>query len=106
MGVRLESILIRACSRSMNKFTTWSMVVGAGAVAACCTGAAWAAADGVVSAACCPVCASLVLLGSAEGCEFVVCWPAALIEGNRVAVNIAFQGDMIVLSISGRELET
>src|ERR1700686_27284 len=97
MGVRLDSIWIRACSRSRNRFTTWSMVVGAGAAAGCCTGAACAAAGGVVSAACwddCPVCASPLLLGCAEGCESAACWPAALIEANRVAVNIAFQGDM------------
>src|SRR3984957_19172812 len=105
MGVLLESILIRACSRSMNRFTTWSMVVGADAASGCCTGAACAAAGGVVSAACwdgCVDCASLVLLGCAGGCESAACWPAALIEANRVAVNIAFQVHMTLFSISGQ----
>src|ERR1700722_3643295 len=105
MGVRSESILIRACSRSMNRLTTWSMVVGAGAAAGSCTGAACAAAGCVVSEACwdgCVVCASLVLFGCAEGCESAACWPAALIEANRVAVKIAFQVHMTFLHFRPR----
>src|SRR5579864_1129173 len=108
MGVRLDSILTRACSRCRNRVTTSSIVVGAGEAMGCCSEAACTATGMLVSGVCwegCAVCASLVLLGSAEGCESAACWPAALIEANSVAVNIAFQGD-IVLSVSGRELET
>jgi hypothetical protein len=41
------------------------------------------------------------------GCESAACWPVALIEANRVAVNIAFQVHMTLLSIFQAEaLET
>src|SRR5215469_14716612 len=102
MGVRLERTLMRACSLSMNRSTTSSVVVGVGEVDGCCTGVGCTAAGGAVSAGWpgrCPVGASKVLLGWVEGCESAGCWPAALIEANRVAANKVVQVRMTSLHI-------
>src|SRR5215469_2158774 len=102
MGVRLERTLMRACSLSMNRSTTSSVVVGVGDVDGCCTGVGCTAAAGALSAACsghCPVRASTGLLGSAEGCESAGCWPAALIEAKRVTANNVVQVRMTSLHI-------
>src|ERR1700733_6426207 len=75
----------------MKRLTTWSMVVGAGAAADGCSGAA-CAAD---AAACWDGCA----VGGADGCESAVCCATALIEASRAAVNIAFQLRITLFSI-------
>src|SRR5689334_1310030 len=84
---------MRPCSRSMNRLTTWSIVVGAACTAGAAAGCA-ACADGSTE-----VCAGAELAGC-DACalwdtvcadESAACCAAALNEPSRAAVMIQFE---------------